>query len=137
MAHRDSHAEDQIPTGVQDVPYPSHYDIARKYMARVGEAMMTSVLGAGGAGGSTAKLPFEPAFCFIFNATAPGAWCAYKNASGTVVNQDLEDAAVVAGVVFGADGDGDPIITLPVALAANGVTVTVIAFGVRGEAPGH
>ncbi len=137
---RETFAESVIPAeGKDDVPYADHRAIARGLMGRVCEAIIGTVLGAGGAGGSLLLVPFEPAVIEIINAAgATPAFTKYVmlgTPEGVQIILGALDATAEAPAVTQV-GANDWTILLNTADAPDGETVLVTVYGVRDVTPG-
>lgn len=129
---RDAHKEKQVPTtGAERIPYSTAEQIARGYLKHMTESFVGQITGAGGAGGTLADIPFEPAVVVLVN---PGTLfqLSMPISGGRISINAISGAA--AGTATPA-ATQDPTtkkwsLALPTGLAPDGDPVHVLCFGV-------
>ena len=130
---RQSYAQDQVPTQGKDaIPYPSWLEIVQKIMKHGAEAFVGEVLGAGGAGGDLAGIPFEPAVIVLSENTGPLLQLQVPGSAGKVDINMISGAA--AGTAIPAavqQPDGTWTLSLPTGLVPDGDTASLVILGVR------
>jgi hypothetical protein len=102
-------------------------------MGHVSECYIGEVLGAGGVGGTLTEVPFQPAYVRVLNAdgATPAVTEAVFSTNPAHITVILAAALQATPVALTQVGENDWTITLPTALAPDGETVVVVAFGVR------
>jgi len=134
---RETFRESAIPTGVQSPVYLDARQITRGLGQHLPEAFVGQVTGAGGAGGTLAGVPFDPAVVEVVNeAGAIPTWTKHVmltgGAIGIAVAAAAADATATAPTITRVAG---PPVTFSVALttgvAPDAELVTVICYGVR------
>ena len=136
---RESFQSTRIPTGVEDVPYPNHRELARGAFGPASSAVMVQGVGAGGAGVDITGIPFEPAYMRISEATGPLLQEQFHlgGAVGAIVGINaITGAAAAADVtvtgVPGTGGNPDTwTLNVPTGVAPDGDTVTILVVGFR------
>ena len=137
---RSSYAAQQIPaSGSVDVPYVDQRTLVQGILRHSAEKYVQKITGAGGAGGSIAAVPFQPAIVEAIN-QAGGAPAYYKSvfASDAAIHMSviLATAANATPPVLTDNGDGTWKVALPTAMAPDGEVVTVVITGVNDIAGG-
>jgi hypothetical protein len=130
---RQQYAQSQVPTQGKDaVPYPTWLEIANKMFKHGAEAFVGEILGAAGAGGSLANIPFEPAVIVASDAAVP-LLQAQLPGSAAKVDIDMITGAAAAAAIPAAvqQPDGTWTLTLPTGLAPDGNTVSLLILGFR------
>lgn len=131
---RQSFAEQQIPSsGSAAVPYPTHRELANGVMKHASDMFVGEILGAGGVGGVLSGIPFEPAMVEIFEPVAPLMQRRMPGSAGAININTITGAAAGTPIAVAVDDVAVPSwkVTLPVGLAPNGRTVTVVCYGFR------
>lgn len=127
---RTSYAEAQIPTAVEDIPYPSHRKVAGM-LQHAAELFVGEVLGAGGVGGSLLGVPFEPGIIDVYEATGPTMVRRLPGAAGAIYINLITGAVIATTITVTQAVDGTWTVALPTALAPDGDTATVVCTGVK------
>lgn len=130
---RESAAFAAVPAkGSESVPYPTHREIVSGLLKHLTEAFVGEVVGAGGAGGDLAGIPFEPAVIVLSEGTGPILQAQLPGSAGAV------DVNLITGAPAGTaipaavkQMDGTWTLSLPTALAPDGDTVSLLILGFR------
>jgi hypothetical protein len=113
---RDNYAQSQIPTSQDAVPYADHREIAQGLGRHMTDSFVGEVVGDGGDVDLTG-IPFEPAVIYLSEATGPSLQLQLPGSAGTAIPNATQEV------------DGTWTITLPVALAPSGDTVSAWCLG--------
>ena len=129
---RQSYAESIVPAAGKDaIPYRDQRELANGSLRHAMDGYCGQVLGAGGAGGSLAGIPFEPMEIIVSEATGPTLVLQVRASSGDVNINMITGAANASLPVVSQAVDGSWTIALPTALAPDGDTATVLVHGYR------
>lgn len=131
---RESHAELQIPTGRQDVPYGDQRTLVNGVFRHQTEMFIGKVTGAGGVGGALTGVPFEPAYIKCLNEAGanPAVYDSVFASDAAIHTETILAVAINANPpVVTRVGAGNFTIALPTEMAPNTEVVTVLVFGAR------
>jgi hypothetical protein len=135
---RDTYAETQIPAaGHESPPYIDQREIVNKFGLLYTEAFVGEILGAGGAGGSLANIPFQPAVIVLSEATGPLLQLQVPGSGGAVDINMITGAAAGAAIPAAVkQADGTYTLSLPTGLVPDGDTASLLILGFREGANG-
>lgn len=128
---RQSYQQDQIPTGVEAIPYSDWRALANGVLRHAPSLFMGRVVGADAAGGELAGVPFEPAVILGFkNAATATAFLSTFGSGGAAHHLVAAAAAENPNPpVLTQEADGTWTVALPTEMAPDTHTVILIVLG--------